>query len=166
MEKKYLIAYGTAAGSTGEVAQAIGEEMRQKGLQVDIRPVEEIRNLDGYAGVVVGSAVRVFHLIGKTRKFLRRNRRQLKTLPVAYFIVCMTMKESTTENMEKAKQFAQPMLDLKEPLSLGLFAGCMDPEKLTGMFAKTMESQPKEDCRDWEAIRSWGQEVASLMSAN
>ncbi|MBG0788393.1 MAG: flavodoxin, partial [Anaerolineaceae bacterium] len=34
MSKKYLIAYGTAAGSTAEVAEAIGEEMRQSGMTV------------------------------------------------------------------------------------------------------------------------------------
>lgn len=166
MSEKYLVAFGTAAGSTSEVAQVIGEEMRQAGAQVDVRPVEEIRDLRGYDGVVLGSAVRMAHLIGKTRKFLRKFRRQLQDLPVAYFLVCLTMKEETAENIEKSTEFAQPMLDVKAPVSLGLFAGCLDPEKLTGLFAKTMESQPKEDCRDWEKIRAWGRDLLPKLNVN
>jgi menaquinone-dependent protoporphyrinogen oxidase len=166
MDGKILVAYGTAAGSTAEVAQAIGEEMAQAGAQVDVRPVEEVKSLEGYNALILGSAVRIFHLIGKTRKFLRKFRRQIQKMPVAFFLVCMTMKEPTAENIEKAKKFAAPMLAVKEPIDLGLFAGCMDPEKLTGVFAKTMESQPKEDCRDWEQIRAWGRDTFSKLTAD
>jgi len=165
MNKKYLISYGTAAGSTAEVAEAIGEEMRHAGMEVDVRPVEEIKDISGYDGVVIGSAVRIFHLLPQTRKFIRKFKKALKQRPLAYFLVCMTMAEKTDENIAKSKEFAKPLLELKEPLSLGLFGGCMDPDKLTGMFAKTMQSQPKEDKRDWEEIRAWGRDLASKFPA-
>jgi menaquinone-dependent protoporphyrinogen oxidase len=71
MFKKFLIAYGSAAGSTAEVAQAIGEEMQKEGAQVDVKPVEEVKDIRGYDGVVVGSSVRIMKLLGKTRRFLR-----------------------------------------------------------------------------------------------
>ena len=165
MDKKYLIAYGTAAGSTAEVAEAIGDEMRQGGLEVDVQPVEAVKDISEYDGVVIGSAVRIFHLLPQTRKFIRKFRKDLKQRPLAYFLVCMTMAEKTDENIAKTKDFAKPLLALKEPLSLGLFGGCMDPDKLTGMFAKTMQSQPKEDKRDWEEIRAWGRDLVSKFSA-
>ncbi len=165
MDKKFLVTYGTAAGSTAGVAEAIGEEMRKAGGQVDVVAVEDVKNLSGYDGVVVGSAVRMFHLLPKTRKFLRKFRKQLKQLPLAYFLVCMTMVEETSENVQKSKDFAKPMLELKDPVSLGLFGGCMDPDKLTGIFAKTMQSQPKEDKRDWDKIRAWGAELVGKLSA-
>ncbi len=95
MSKKYLIAYGTAAGSTAEVAEAIGEEMRQSGMTVDVQPVEEIRDISEYDGVVIGSAVRIFNLLPKTKKFIRKFKKALKQRPMAYFLVCMTMKEKT-----------------------------------------------------------------------
>ncbi len=165
MSKKYLIAYGTAAGSTAEVAEAIGEEMRQSGMTVDVQPVEEIRDISVYDGVVIGSAVRIFNLLPKTKKFIRKFKKALKQRPMAYFLVCMTMKEKTEENISKTKEFAKPLLELKEPVSLGLFGGCMDPDKLTGMFAKTMQSQPKEDKRDWEEIRAWGKDLINHFPA-
>ncbi len=39
MDGKILVAYGTASGSTAEVAQTIGEEIGKAGTQVDVRPV-------------------------------------------------------------------------------------------------------------------------------
>jgi len=42
MGKKVLIAYGTAAGSTAEVAQAIGEEMEKAGAAVEVKAVETV----------------------------------------------------------------------------------------------------------------------------
>lgn len=166
MFKKFLIAYGSAAGSTAEVAQAIGEEMQKEGAQVDVKPVEEVKDIRGYDGVVVGSSVRIMKLLGKTRRFLRKHRKQLRQLPLAYFVSCGTMKEPTQENIEKNKSFIEPMLKIKEPLSLGLFGGCFDPEKMTGIFAKTMQNEPKEDSRDWEKIRAWGREILPKLSGS
>ncbi len=165
MDKKILVAYGTAAGSTTEVAEAVGEEMRQGGAQVDVRAVEDIKDITEYDAVVLGSAVRAFHLLGKTRKFLRKHKKQLQQKPVAYFVVCLTMKEDTPENVEQTKKFAKPMFQVTEPVSLGLFGGCMDPDKLTGFFAMPFKNAPKEDHRDWDQIKSWAKEtLAKLFS--
>lgn len=164
MSKKILIAYGSAAGSTAEIAQSIGEEMQQAGALVDIKAVENVKDMTTYDAVVIGSAVRINQLLGKTKRFLRKHAKHLRKLPVAFFIACMTLKEKTPENVEKAASFAAPMLKVKEPVSLGLFGGCFDPEKLTGMFATTMQSEPKEDIRDWDEIRAWGREILPKLS--
>jgi len=166
MTKRFLVAYGSGAGSTAEVAQAIGEEMRVGGAEVEVKSVEDVMEITDYDGVVVGSAVRAFNLLGKTKRFLRKHRKQLRQLPVAFFIVCMTMKEPTPENIEKSTKFAEPMLKVKEPVSLGLFGGCMDPSKLVGIFAKTMKDMPVEDVRDWEKIRAWGNEILPKLSGS
>jgi len=166
MSKKFLIAYGSAAGSTAEVAQAIGEEMKKEGAEVDVKAVENVKDIKGYDGVVVGSAVRIFKILGKTKRFLRKHRKSLRQLPVAFFIVCMTLKEPIPENIEKTKGYAAPMINIKEPVSLGLFGGCFDPDKITGLFAMTMKEEPKEDIRDWEKIRAWGREILPKLSGS
>ena len=167
MPNKILITYGTKAGSTAEVAEAIGEEMQSAGAEISVQPVEAVKDLDPYDAVVVGSAVRMFRILPKTKRFLRKHKRNLQKIPTAYFLVCLTMSENTPENVKQAKKFARPMLKTTEPVSLGLFGGCMDPDKLTGFAAKTMQSQPKEDHRDWEAIRVWARETYSdLMNDN
>ena len=164
MSQKILVAYGTGAGSTAEVAEAIGEEMGKLGATVDVKPVEELREVGDYDAIVVGSAVRAFRILAKTRKFLRRQRKALQKVPVAYFLVCLTMSDPTPENIEKATSFAKPMMNIKQPVSLGLFGGCMNHDKLEGIFAQTMKSIPEQDHRDWEQIRNWAKEVFGKFS--
>ncbi len=159
MKNPILVAYGTAAGSTGEVAEAVGEEMRLAGAQVEVKAVEDVHDLSSYDAIVLGSAVRVFRLLPKTRKFLRKHKKQLRQVPVAYFVVCLTLSEETPENLKKAKGFTAPMVRAAEPVSLGLFGGCMDPDKLTGFFAMPFKDAPKEDHRDWEKVRIWARET-------
>ncbi|HAF48785.1 MAG TPA: hypothetical protein DCL08_06030 [Anaerolineaceae bacterium] len=163
MDKRILITYGTVAGSTKEVAQAIGEEMQNAGALVEIKPVEDVKSVAGYDGLVVGSAVRMFHLLGKTRRFLRKHKNALANLPLAFFVVCLTMGEETPENIKKAKGYAKPMLEVKNPVSLGLFGGCIDHDKLTDFFGKSMKSLPEQDHRDWDKIREWGKDTLAEM---
>ena len=159
MPPKILLAYGTVAGSTAEVAQAIAEEMTASGAQVDLQAAEDVKDISGYNAVVVGTAVRMFHILGKTRRFLRKHRKALSQVPVAYFLVCLTMGEETPENIQKAKDYAKPMVETKVPVNLGLFGGCINHEKLTDVFGKSMKGVPEQDHRDWDKIRAWARET-------
>lgn len=166
MAKKILVAYGTVSGSTAEVAQAIADEMGKDGVQVDVSPVEDVKNITGYDAVVLGTAVRMFHILPKTRRFLRRHRKGLPKVPVGYFLVCLTMGEETPENIQKATDYAKPMIKIKAPVSLGLFGGCVNHEKMTDIFGKSMRSVPEQDHRDWENIRTWASETLPKLLEN
>lgn len=165
MAKKILITYGTAAGSTAEVAQAVAEEMEQGDVQVDVQPVETVKDISGYDAVVVGTAVRVFKIIKKTRRFLNKHRKALSKVPVAYFLLCLTMEKETPENIRQAKEYAKPMLAIKEPVSLGLFGGVIDHDRLTDLIGKSMKSIPEQDHRDWDKIRAWARETLPKLVA-
>lgn len=159
---KILVAYGTAAGSTKEVAESVGEVLKGTGLEVDILAVEKIKTLSGYDGLVLGTSVRAFRLLDGTMKFLRKLKKQIREIPFAAFLVCLTMCEDTPEHREAAMKFAKPILKIKQPLSMGLFGGVMNPEKLNG-FAKVMFQNAKfEDGRNWDAIKAWATEVSPL----
>ena len=56
---RILIAYSTMAGSTVEVAQAVGEEIAKSGAQVDVLPIREVR-----ASVGAGF---IYPLVGEMR---------------------------------------------------------------------------------------------------
>ena len=53
--KRMLIAYATNAGSTAEVAAAVGEELGKAGVQVEVRQIDETTPIEGYDAVVVGA---------------------------------------------------------------------------------------------------------------
>lgn len=52
-----LVAYGTTNGSTGEIADWIGDQLRAAGLHVEIRRATDVRDVSGYEAVVLGGAV-------------------------------------------------------------------------------------------------------------
>ena len=56
--KRYLVTYATMAGSTAEVARMIADEISGSGFEVDTLPIEAVRDLERYAGVVVGAPMK------------------------------------------------------------------------------------------------------------
>ena len=58
MTKQLLVAYATGAGSTAEVADAIGEVLGAEDVPVDVTHVRQVEDLEPYTAVVVGSSVR------------------------------------------------------------------------------------------------------------
>jgi len=152
-----LVAYATAAGSTAEVAEAIGEELRSTGAEVDVHPAKEVKDVSPYGAVIVGSGIRAGQLLPDATKFVQKNREALSQVPMAYFVVCLTMKDDTEENRSTVAAYLDPLRELVEPVEVGLFAGAINPGKLSlpeRMILKAMKIS-EADYRDWEAIRSW-----------
>jgi menaquinone-dependent protoporphyrinogen oxidase len=91
--KRILVAYATMAGSTVDVAQAIAEEIAGPDVQVDRLPLSEVKDLAAYDGVVLGGPM----IMGWHRaalRFLRNNRRVFQRIPLAVFIMCMSLTET------------------------------------------------------------------------
>lgn len=91
--KRILVTYATMAGSTVEVAQAVAEEIADRGLQVDILPLVEVQDLEGYDAVVVGAPM----IMGWHRtalRFLKRNRKAWSQIPLAIFVTAMSLTET------------------------------------------------------------------------
>ena len=91
---KILVAYATMAGSTEEIAQAVGEEIADSGAQVDVLPISEIGNLKGYDGVVVGGPMTMgWHR--QALRFLKKHRRTFQEIPLAVFVTAMSLTQTS-----------------------------------------------------------------------
>jgi menaquinone-dependent protoporphyrinogen oxidase len=58
---KVLVTAATKHGATGEIAQAIGDVLRDQGLDPTVLEPEQVDAVDGYDAVVLGSAVYAGH---------------------------------------------------------------------------------------------------------
>ena len=86
METKVLVAYASSYGSTQEIAEVISKTLRSQGLVVDLKPIRNVRILEGYSAVVLGAPLYMFHWHKDARRFLSQHRKILTdNLPVAIF---------------------------------------------------------------------------------
>jgi menaquinone-dependent protoporphyrinogen oxidase len=157
---RILVAYASKCGSTGEVAQAIRQALCNEGAAVDVRRVQDVKDLTGYGAVVLGSAIRMGKPLPDAVKFARKHQASLAGMPVAYFIACATMKEDTPENRAEASAYLDPLREIAAPVDVGLFGGKVDHSKLSPLlrFAVSRDASgqmAEGDWRDWQAIGDW-----------
>ncbi|MHB1293955.1 MAG: flavodoxin domain-containing protein [Anaerolineae bacterium] len=163
MAKRILVTYGSWCGSTAEVAEAIGETLRKDGSLVDVLPVTEARDLSTYRAVIVGTAIRAGHCRSDVKRFVQANAQVLGRVPVAYFTVGMAMQAGTEEDRTKTAAALNPLRSAVKPLREEYFAGAMDAGKLTFPWSVMMNKVPQADARDWDAIRSWAEDLRPLL---
>lgn len=156
---RILVAYATMAGSTADVAQAVGAEIAKSGVHVDVLPLSEVKDLTAYAGVVVGGPM----IMGWHReavRFLKKNRPAFEHIPLAVFVTAMslTRTDETTvdgvpvyvdenlptppekegrltlrERYARLSNYLRPILSAVRPLkpvSIGVFGGRLEYGRL------------------------------------
>ena len=168
MGNKILVAYSSVCGSTGEVAATIGQELCAAGATADVRLAKDVRDLSPYRAVVLGSAIRAGRWLPEAVKFVETHQARLSQMPVAYFVVCLTMKDDTPENRQTVAAYLDPVRAKVKPVSEGLFAGVLDVRKLAFIPKLIMQGMkmPEGDFRNWQAIRTWTSELRpTLLSA-
>lgn len=163
--RNILIAYGTKAGSTAEIAEYMGELFREMGASVDVLPVEQVQEVTPYCAVLVGTATRVGKPLTSVQEFVTRFAYELEPRAVAYFVVGITMCDDTPEHRVQAEAVLEPLRRIKEPCGEGLFAGKVEyatiEQPWRRLVSHDVETQlPEGDWRDWNAIRAWTHELA------
>jgi menaquinone-dependent protoporphyrinogen oxidase len=161
VSKKILVAYASKAGSTAEIAEAIGKTLSAQGAQVDVLPIKKVTSLAGYQGVAIGSTIRIGRWLSEAVDFVSKHKAELSQVPTAYFLGCLTLKDDTAENRKTADAYLDPLRAIVQPVQVGLFAGKMDMSKLSMLdrWIVTAMKSPVGDFRDWNAINSWAAQL-------
>jgi len=106
---KILVTYASMAGSTAEVAQVIGEELTNRGYQVDVLPLSDVRNLQPYMAVVAGGPM----IMGWHRaalRFLKKHREAFKRIPLAVFVLAMSLTQTGETSVDGVPVFVDENL--------------------------------------------------------
>ena len=154
-----LVAFASSHGSTRDIAEAIGDELRAGGIAADVRDVADVIDLGMYDAAVLGSAVYMGRWLPPALRFAHGNLTALRSLPVWLF---------------SSGPLGDPLLPPGEPKGIDdlarklgarehrVFAGRLEPATLTRcerLVVKLVHA-PSGDHRPWEAIRAWTGSIA------
>lgn len=173
MSNRILVAYASRAGSTGGVAQAIGQTLAECGAAVEVRRMQDVTDLTPYQAVVAGSAIRGAKWLPEAMQFVSTHRAALARKPFAAFLVCITLampNGATAQYRQFVADFMKPVRAMVRPVSEGLFAGVLDASKLPlipeGLQMRVLSATtrtPQGDYRDWDAIRAWATGLSAIL---
>jgi menaquinone-dependent protoporphyrinogen oxidase len=129
--------------------------------------IKNANNIGSYQGVIIGGAVYMGKWMSEAADFVKQNKDALRKVPVAYFLVGMTLARHPEKRAE-VLSYMDPILKAVpeiKPVGIGTFAGAMDYNNLSWINKKIMKSKgsPEGDFRDWNAIRSWAGGLASRL---
>lgn len=169
MTDRVLVAYGTKFGATAEIAEVIATTLRTAGLEVDAVPARDVRSVERYRAVVLGSAVYMARWRRDALRLLRKHRRELTSRPVWLFS-SGPVGEQADQDDAAAQRWTKPKRVERlaaeiEARDHVVFGGRVSDDA-GGLMRRSMaRNTPPElrDRRDWAAIEAWGQDVAAAI---
>lgn len=163
MSQKILVTFASRTGSTAEVAETVAKTLAEKGMQVDLSPVQDVVDLTPYGAVVVGSAIQNRQWLPEAVQFVQKYQAELNRKPFAMFTLCMTLAMRDGEKYRpQVSDWLSSIRSLVPPFSEGLFAGVLDIRKIPSLsdrlkfrLSVLFRVWTEGDHRDWDAIHSW-----------
>ena len=159
-----LVAYASKHGSTEEIARFIADRLRERGIETDAAPVQDVSDLSGVEAVVLGSAVYLGSWMKEAPEFVDRHLSALRSIPVWLFSVGPLGTEIQDEE-EQPKQLGELREKLR-PRDHRVFFGVLDRGKLgfgERMMVKAVKA-PDGDFRNWDEIRAWSDGIATELA--
>lgn len=167
MDRRVLVAYATKHGGTAEIAERIGQVLRQAGLSVEVASADRAGDPSGFGAVVLGSAVYVGQWRKEAVRFLKTQESALAGKPLWIFSSGPTGEGDPVQLVQgwRMPGKVQPIVDRLQPRDVAVFHGLLDPKKLNPIerWMIGMVKAPAGDFRDWEAIAAWAQGIAAVL---
>jgi menaquinone-dependent protoporphyrinogen oxidase len=156
---KLLIAVSSKHGSTREIAQSIGETIRDAGIEVDVVDAQDVESVALYDAVIVGSAVHWGRWMGPARDLVDRFADALRTCPVWLFS-SGPLGRDIVDPADAAE--GTKLLGLVGAREHRVFPGKADKQELGFVERRivSMVKSPWGDHRDWPAIHEWAASIA------
>ena len=136
--------------------------LSERGLEVEVIPIEAAASLDAYDAVVAGSAVYAGRWMKTARGFIERNAAALAARPVWLF--------SSGPIGDPPKPGEDPvdvssLVELAGARDHHVFAGKLDRGRMSfGERAIVMALRaPDGDFRDWDDVRTWASSIADAL---
>lgn len=168
---KVLVVYASVHGSTAEVAAFIGRNLRVYDLDVTVSHADNVRSVDSFDVIVMGSAVHASMWLPSLTQFMARFESDLQQKQLYMWLSCIVVLEEN--GIHKAYETylwdeALKRINLSRE-NITMLAGKLDWDKLSGeerwllgtnYEGKELPGSQRGDFRDWAAISNWAHYIA------
>lgn len=162
-ETSVLVAYASKHGSTELIADAIGDELRRAGYDVDVRPVRDVRDLARYSAAVIGSALYVGRWQGDALRFVRRHEGSLAGMPV-WFFSSGPLDDSAETAQPPAPRAVAEIATRIGARGHATFGGHLAPDASGFVEHLMIRGGRTGDWRNFERIEMWADTVAAELA--
>jgi menaquinone-dependent protoporphyrinogen oxidase len=167
MNNQVLVAFASKYGATKEIAEKIGQVLKDAGFPADVLPADKVSDLTAYGAVVLCSAVYIGGWRKGAARFLKTHEKTLAGKMVWLFSSGPTGKGDPVELVQgwRFPKALQHIADRIGPDDIVLFQGAAFPEKLSpiGRWMMKKVKAPLGDFRDWNAITIWAGTIAAKL---
>jgi menaquinone-dependent protoporphyrinogen oxidase len=162
-----LVTAASKEGATSEIAEAIAQTLRERGLETTVRAPERVEDVRGYDAFVIGSAVYMGHWLEPASDLVRRLGPALSDRPVWLF-------SSGPIGDPRRKLVQQMGADPAELPALLAQTRAREHRMFAGKLVKERVSRARRvslsifrgfagDFRNWSEIDRWASQIADAL---
>jgi len=162
---KVLIVHASRYGSTAEVAEQVGDVLRESGHDVVVWAAHETPSPRSYDAVVAGSAIYGGRILGDLEKYFAKYRTELASKPLALFAVAGKLGDGVDEHRRQAEAALRPLVRGRTCLAQTAFAGVVDLRRVPWFLRPLtrLGTAQSGDFRKWDEIRAWASALSSQL---
>jgi len=167
MAGKVLVAYGSKYGSTKEIAEKIGEVLKQENVKADVLPIKQVKNLAVYKDIIIGTAIYMGFWRRQTVNFLKKNEKLLAERRVWLFATGPSGKGDPAGLLKgiTVPVTTKQLVDRIKTKGLTVFHGYLNEQKLKPWEKWIVKrvGGGLGDFRDWDMITNWAKGVGEVV---
>lgn len=175
-----IIFYGTLEGQTAKIAERIAQVLRDRGLDITSRSVEDIPDdfeLTSFEAAVIGGSIHMGKYPSRLPKIVMQHRDWLNNIPSAFFTVCMGINSQQEKSRQKAAGYSDTFIKETNwrPTLTATFAGAVKYTQynfVTRFIMKMIsrreggstDTSRDHEYTDWEAVTQFAEQFAARLN--
>jgi menaquinone-dependent protoporphyrinogen oxidase len=151
-------------GSTREIGDAIAEELRAHGHEVEVKDAAGVEDLDEPDVIILGSAIYAGRWLKEARQLVEQRAGELAARPTWLFSSGPIGDPPKPEEAEP--EGISDAIAATSARDHEIFAGKLDYSALNRferLLVKALKA-PEGDFRDWETIRKWANTLSTQLT--
>lgn len=164
MATRVLVAYASKMGSNAEIAAAITAVLVEAGLDAEAVPARDVKEVDPYDVIVLGSALYAAHWQRDANRFVAKRRELLKAKRIYLWSSGPLDWTLAVKDLPPTANVLEIMGDVPF-LAHRTFGGRLDAS-LPGVDEQILRTHQVGDFRDWEAVRAYARLIAERATAD